>query len=89
MLAAAVSLFYVTVSDFDFRRLSLASTLSNWRIENDRKYHAYRSSSHIRTGGARCQRLTESGDGAYWAPHDEQSLKLDEYAYVDDLANPN
>ena len=23
-----------------------------------------------------------SGDGAYWAPHDEQQLKLDNYAYV-------
>ncbi|KAM0797878.1 S-adenosyl-L-methionine-dependent methyltransferase [Usnea florida] len=46
----------------DSSRMSLDSDLRHYRIENNRKYHAYR-------------------DGEYWAPHDDEALRLDIYAH--------
>lgn len=40
-----------------------------------------------RSEGRMCQ-LTGQGDGSYWAPHDEEALQLDNYAWVFLVAIP-
>ena len=62
--------------------MSLASSINHYRIENNRRYHTYRMSSLLGSigEGNMMPWLTKLGDGAYWAPHDEEALKLDNYA---------
>ena len=60
--------------------MSLDSDLRHYRIENNRMYHAYRTSGLLIHVNGQKDLLMLSGDGEYWAPHDDEALRLDIYA---------
>ncbi|KAL8949245.1 MAG: hypothetical protein Q9222_004634, partial [Ikaeria aurantiellina] len=62
--------------------MSIASSISQYRHENGRTYHAYRMHAHL------VSRITVEililrllGDGQYWAPNDEKARSTDAIAY--------
>ena len=57
--------------------MSIATSITQYRYENGRRYHIYRT-FRISQTIADLTELTISGEGEYWAPNDEQSAALDD-----------
>lgn len=60
--------------------MSLDNDMKHYRIENNRRYHTYRTLGERACKLNQNGLLMESGDGAYWIPHDDEALRLDLYA---------
>ncbi|KAL8713227.1 MAG: hypothetical protein Q9220_002748 [cf. Caloplaca sp. 1 TL-2023] len=62
--------------------MSIASSISQYRLENGRTYHAYRTHSQpVSSTTAESSTLRSLGDGEYWAPNDEKARIIDEIAH--------
>ena len=60
--------------------MTLATSVSHYRLENNRKYHTYREPGIIYLLWGMAYKLPQ-GDGSYWVPHDKEAVKLDTIAY--------
>ena len=58
--------------------MSIATSITQYRYENGRRYHVYRMPTTPHTIDPSV--LIRPGEGQYWAPNDEQASALDDIA---------